>query len=121
MLNERVRILVVLSAGAERYVLAACFAVAGKDTAERGVGNENEELADSARERERGEVVGRGPTRWVRVWAVDGQQVPPQPCITREGPEGGRAAALGWRRLTRGRKAWRCATPARAPTNPTLC
>ena len=65
MLNKGVRILVVLSAGAKRYVLAARFAVAGKDTAERGVGNENEELADSARERERGEVVGRGPTRWV--------------------------------------------------------
>ena len=90
MLHERVRILIVLSAGAERYVLAARFAVAVKDTAERGVAHVDRELPDSARERERGEAVGHAPSRWVRV-SVDGwvcgcrrgRQVPPWPCITR--------------------------------------
>ena len=89
-LHERVRIQNFLSAGAERYVLAARFAVAVKDTAERGVAHVDRELPDSARERERGEAVGHAPSRWVRV-SVDGwvcgcrrgRQVPPWPCITR--------------------------------------
>ena len=67
VLHERVRILIVLSAGAERYVLAARFAVAVKDAAERGVARVDQELPDSARERERGEAVGHAPSRWVRV------------------------------------------------------
>ena len=86
MLHERVRIQIVLSAGAERYVLAARFAVAVKDAAERGVAHVDRELPDSARERERGEAVGHAPSRWVRVWVgwrVREGQVPPWPCITR--------------------------------------
>ena len=71
VLHERVRILIVLSAGAERYVLAARFAVAVKDAAERGVARVDQELSDSARERECGEAVGHAPSRWVRV-SVDG-------------------------------------------------
>ena len=43
-LHEHISIRIVLSAGAERYVLAARFAVAVKDTAERGVARADREL-----------------------------------------------------------------------------
>ena len=101
VLDERLRILVVLSARAERYVLAARFAVAGEDTTERGVAHERDELADRSRERESGEVIGCRPEGWLvecvgdSGWVAGSTTCPPS--VHRVG--------LALLALTRGRKA----------------